>query len=72
MTLDNDGIAALLEQYDRESRAIKNEALRMTWWMRGGLSYSDALNLSLEERGVVNEIIKENIENTKKSGMPML
>jgi hypothetical protein len=42
----------------------------MTWWMRGGLSYSDALNLSFEEKQAVNEIIKDNIENTKKSGMP--
>jgi hypothetical protein len=42
----------------------------MTWWMRGGLNYGDALMLTQEEKGIVNKIIEDNIENTKKSGMP--
>ena len=35
-----------------------------------GLSYSEGMNLSFEERELVGEIIKENIETTKKSGLP--
>jgi len=42
----------------------------MVWYMRGGLSYEAALNLSHEERNAVSEIIKENLETTKKSGLP--
>ena len=38
--------------------------------MRGGLSYEAALNLSPEERNAVSELIKENLETTKKSGLP--
>ena len=38
--------------------------------MRGGLSYEAALNLSVDERNVVSEIIKDNLETTKKSGLP--
>ena len=38
--------------------------------MRGGLSYSDAILLSAEERKIVAEIIKDNLETTKKSGLP--
>lgn len=38
--------------------------------MRGGLSYEAALNLSYDERNTVSEIIKENLETTKKSGLP--
>jgi hypothetical protein len=42
----------------------------MVWYMRGGLSYEAALNLSVDERNAVSEIIKDNLETTKKSGLP--
>jgi hypothetical protein len=61
----------MIEGYEKESRAIREEALRFSWWMRGGLSYEDAMILSREEREIISEIIKDNLENTKKSGMPM-
>jgi len=35
-----------------------------------GLSYSEGMNLSFDERQIVGEIIKENLETTKKSGLP--
>jgi len=35
-----------------------------------GLSYSEAMHLSYEERDIVTEIVKENFETTKKSGLP--
>ena len=38
--------------------------------MRGGLTYEEAVNLSAEERKNVGEIIKENMETTKKTGLP--
>jgi hypothetical protein len=38
--------------------------------MRGGLSYSEAMMLSLDERQIIEQIIKDNMEATKKSGMP--
>jgi len=41
----------------------------MCWYMRG-LSYAEGMNLSLDEREIVSEIIKENLETTKKSGLP--
>jgi hypothetical protein len=72
LTLDNEGIGALLDQYEKESRAIREETIRITWWMRGGINYEQAMALSLEEREVINSFIKENMEATKKlvfSGM---
>jgi len=42
----------------------------MAWYMRGGLSYEDALNLSEQERKNLNELIDKNLETTKKSGLP--
>jgi hypothetical protein len=35
-----------------------------------GLSYAEGMNLSVDEREIVGEIIKENLETTKKSGLP--
>lgn len=69
MTLTNDEIVKLIEGYEKESRALKDEALRMCWFMRGGISYDDAMMLSSTERELINSIIKENMEITKKSGL---
>ena len=41
----------------------------MSWYMRGGLSYDDAMYLSQSERELIGELIKENMEVTKKSGL---
>ncbi len=70
MTLDEPGLIKMLESYDQESKALKAEALRFCWAMRGGLNYSEAMELSKEEREIISELIKENFEITKKSGMP--
>jgi hypothetical protein len=69
LTLDNEDIIELIKQYDKESRAIKEEALRNCWYMRGGITYDIAMELGPEERKIISEIIKENLETTKKSGL---
>jgi hypothetical protein len=38
--------------------------------MRGGLSYEQALGLGADERKIIGELIKDNLETTKKSGLP--
>ena len=38
--------------------------------MRGGVSYEDILNMSMQERDAITEIINENLETTKKTQMP--
>jgi hypothetical protein len=35
-----------------------------------GLSYQEALNLDIEERKIIGTIIKDNLETTKKTGLP--
>jgi hypothetical protein len=55
---------------EKESNSIRQEALQMSWYMRGGLSYDQALQLSVAERKLINELIKGNLETTKKSGLP--
>ena len=70
LVLDSDQISKWVDQLDKEAKTIKSEALKMVWYMRGGLSYEAALNLSVDERNAVSEIIKDNLETTKKSGLP--
>ena len=38
--------------------------------MRGGLTYSEAHWLSPNEREMISDIIKDNLETTKKTKMP--
>jgi hypothetical protein len=55
---------------EKEINDIRLEALRMSWYMRGGLPYDQALQLSVSERKIISGIIKDNMETTKKSGLP--
>jgi hypothetical protein len=60
----------LFESYENESRAIKEDMLRTVWYMRGGISYEEAMYLSFDERKSIAKIIKDNMEVTKKTKMP--
>lgn len=60
----------MIENMDKEARAIRDEALRMMWWMRGGLNYEDAMLLGQVEKEIINQIIKDNMKSTKDSGLP--
>ena len=70
MTLSNEQVVEYLNSLDKESKAIKKDLLKMCWYMRGGLTYDEAFNLSSQERDIINDIIKDNLETTKKSKLP--
>jgi len=55
---------------EKEVAGIKESALSLAWYMRGGVSYEDVLNMSVEERTYINNLIKENLELTKKTQLP--
>lgn len=42
----------------------------MAWYMRGGATYEEILNMSQLERDAISEIIDNNLEITKKSNLP--
>ena len=70
LALNPDQISEMLDQMEKETNSIRQEALRMSWYMRGGLTYDMAMALSMEERNLINDLIKEHLETTKKSGLP--
>lgn len=70
MSLDIDQIKELIEQFERDSKAVRNSVLEMCWHMRGALSYDEGMMLSYTDREIINKLIKEHIETTQKSGLP--
>ncbi len=69
MNLKSEEIVELIDQMEKESSDIRQEALRLAWYMRGGLTYDQALQLGSSERGLINDLIKANLETTKKTGL---
>jgi hypothetical protein len=55
---------------DAETKEIKHELLMMCWYMRGGLTYNEAFCLPPKDREIISQIIKDNLDTTKKTGQP--
>jgi hypothetical protein len=70
LRLDPEGIQKLVDNYEKAVIDIKKSAMSMAWYMRGGATYEDILNMSSTERGQLAELIDSNLEITKKSGLP--
>lgn len=70
--LDHEGVKKLIDGYENEVNAIKNNSLKLAWYMRGSISYTDILNLSNKEREMIAKLIEENMETTKKTNIPFI
>jgi len=70
LTLDPKEIKSLIDDMEKECNRIKSDSLKMAWFMRGGISYEDILNLSIPERQAISKIIEDNLETTKNSRLP--
>ena len=63
-------VSSYVDSLDKEADQIRAESLRLAWHLRGGGTYEDVMNMSPQERRLVSELAKENIETTKKSNLP--
>lgn len=70
LTMSQEDMVTYLDRLEAQSKAIKEEALRICWYMRGSITYDDAMLLSHDDRNMIRKIIKDNLETAKKSGMP--
>lgn len=59
-----------LDSHDKDIKALKEELLRICWFMRGGIGYSEAMELSAQDRAIIGDIVKSNLELAKESKMP--
>ena len=58
---------------DKDCQNIRQEAIKISWFMRGGVSINDLMDrYSHEDLNILAEIIKENVENTKASQMALI
>ena len=63
-------IVSYLKDYDSQTKNLKLEIMKLCWFMRGGITWQEALELSPEGRSVATQLVKENMETTKKTGQP--
>lgn len=54
----------------KEAEEIKARSLKLSWYMRGGTSYNDILNMSIAEVNALQKVIDDNLETTKKTKLP--
>ena len=59
-----------VEDLETETKAIKSDILRICWFMRGGVTLNEAYALDRFDRESISKIIEDNLETTKKSGLP--
>ena len=60
-------ISAMIDRMEEEANDVKANCLKMSWHMRGGGTYEDVMNMSYQERTLIAELIKSNLETTQKS-----
>lgn len=53
---------------DKEVKSLKENLLKMCWYMRGGVTYTEIVNMGSQEREAINRIIADNLETAKKTG----
>ena len=63
-------VVELIDQLDKEANQIREQSLKLAWYMRGGITYDQVLQLSPAERQMISDLAKDNLETTKKSGLP--
>lgn len=70
MSLSLEEIDQITKEMEDETKAIKDELFRFCWYMRGGVTITEAYNLSTEDREIIANIIEKNLEITKKTTLP--
>jgi hypothetical protein len=62
----------MLKQFDSEAESIKQELFRLVWYMRGGINIDQAFMLSTKDQKLVSNVIKDNLDMSKKSGQVII
>lgn len=70
MTLSNAEIVKKLESMDQEAKTIKKRIFEMCWYMRGGITLNEMMQLGVSDMPIMTDVVEGNLETTKKTGMP--
>ena len=55
---------------ESQTKNLRHELFKICWYMRGGITYDEAVSLCPTEREIISTLVKENLETTKKTGQP--
>jgi len=75
MTLLNstpEEVNELLLKMATDSKAIIKEVAEICWYMRGSITWDEAMRLSHDQKEIISAFIKENIERGDKAGIPLI
>jgi hypothetical protein len=62
----------MLDDYDRETKALKKYIYKLVWYMRGGINLDQMFEIGYQDREIINKLIEENIETTNKTGLLLI
>jgi hypothetical protein len=57
-------------KFDKQNEDLRRDLIKITWWMRGGITLNEVMQLTQKDRETIGEFIKENMETTNKTKMP--
>ena len=63
-------VSSYVDSLDKEADQIRAESFRLAWYLRGGATYEDVMNMSMQERKLIAELSKENMETTNNTKLP--
>lgn len=63
-------VQKLIQGMENEVNDIYQSSIQFSWYMRGGVSFVDIMNMDNRQRKMISELVKDNLETTKKSQMP--
>jgi len=73
MAMSNSDIAKFVTGLESSIKVIKDEIYKISWYMRGGVTSQELLHIySYEDRTIMSNIIKDNIETTQKTKLPFV
>ena len=72
MTLSNPEIERLLKDYEKNIAELKTVVAQICWYMRGGVNYSQLMEMSNRDYKYFNSVVEDNIELSKKNNTIIL
>jgi hypothetical protein len=73
MAMSNSDIPKFINNLESSVKVIKDEIFKISWYMRGGVTSQELLHIySYEDRTIMSNIIKDNIETTQKTKLPFV
>lgn len=63
-------IMEYVESLEKETKEFKKQLFKLAWYMRGSLTMDQVFQLDITDRNIIFDIIEENLETTKDSGLP--